>query len=287
MNISTSKPINALTVDVEDYFHAEAFARIVDRHQWPDMEPRVEHNTHRLLDLFDRADVKATFFVLGWVAERYPKLVRRIHEAGHEIASHGFAHRMITGSEHDTFREDVRRAKSVIEDITGSVVIGYRAPTFSVVSETMWALDILADEGYLYDSSIFPIHHDRYGIPDAERFPHTLRTESGLSITEFPLSTARLFGQNMPIAGGGYLRLFPLALVLYGIRQINRTGHPAIVYLHPWEIDAQQPRLGLKGVSKFRHYVNLGRMADKLSRLINTFPFGPVRVVLGIDAADT
>ncbi len=271
---------NALTVDVEDYFHAEAFAHLVRRDQWPEFETRIEAGMMRVLAMLEQTAVQATCFVLGWVADRHPDLVRRISDSGHEIACHGYGHKMIGAIEREAFRQDIHRAKAVLEDISGASVTGYRAPTFSVMSDTLWAIDVLAEEGFLYDSSIFPIRHDRYGIPHAYRFPHRIETDAGHSLAEFPLSTVRILGQNLPVAGGGYLRLLPAGIISRAIASINRHGHPAIVYFHPWELDPDQPRLGLKGISKFRHYVNTKNMQAKLERLLRAHRFAPARDVL-------
>ena len=271
---------NALTVDVEDYFHAEAFAHLVTRDRWPELETRVEADMMKVLDMLEQNAVRATCFLLGWVADRYPDLVRRICDGGHELACHGYGHQMIGMIEPEAFREDVHRAKAALEDLSGASVTGYRAPTFSVTTDTLWAIDVLAEEGFLYDSSVFPIRHDRYGIPHACRFPHRIETDAGHSLVEFPLSTVRILGQNLPVAGGGYLRLLPAGIVSRAIASINRDGHPAIVYFHPWELDSGQPRLGLKGISKFRHYVNIEKMQAKLQRLLATHRFAPARDVL-------
>jgi len=272
--------INALTVDVEDYFQAEAFAHLVSRDRWPEFESRVEASTIRVLEMLEKVGTRATFFVLAWVADRHRDLVRRICDARHEIACHGYGHQMIGGIEREAFRADIRRAKAVLEDISGTAVTGYRAPTFSVTTDTLWAIDIMVEEGFLYDSSIFPIRHDRYGIPHAYRFPHRIQTDTGHSLVEFPLSTVRIMGQNLPVAGGGYLRLLPARIVSRAIASVNRHGHPAIVYFHPWELDPDQPRLGLMGLSKFRHYVNVGTMHAKLQRLLGIHRFASAREVL-------
>ncbi len=266
--------INAMTIDVEDYFQVSAFDRVVTRAEWGSLESRVERNTDRLLGIFDEAGVSATFFVLGWVADRVPGLVGRIAAAGHEVASHGYGHRLIYEQTPGEFREDVRRAKGVLEDACGREVRGYRAPSFSIVESTRWALDVLADEGYRYDASIFPIHHDRYGIADAPRHPHHV---AGGRIVEVPASTFRVSGVNLPVAGGGYFRLLPYAWTAWGIRQLNtEEERPAVFYLHPWEIDPDQPRLPVGGLSRIRHYTNLGRTEARLRRLLRDFSFGPL-----------
>jgi polysaccharide deacetylase family protein (PEP-CTERM system associated) len=267
---------NALTIDVEDYFMVSAFADVIKFEDWHTHESRIERNTHRLLDLLHEYGVKATFFVLGWIAEHYPKLVKEIYASGHEIACHGYNHRLIYDLTPEQFREDVRIAKGLLEDIAGVRVIGYRAASYSIIKETLWALDILIEEGFRYDSSIFPIYHDRYGLPEADRFPHTIKRENG-EIIEFPPSTYPLFNQNIPVAGGGYLRLFPLRITKTAIRRINeKENNIAILYIHPWEIDAQQPRLNGKWQSKMRHYINLGSTMPKLKAFLDEFRFKPL-----------
>jgi polysaccharide deacetylase family protein (PEP-CTERM system associated) len=272
---------NALTFDVEEYFHAEAFARVLRPEEWPTLESRVTRATERLLDILDRDRVRATFFVLGWVAERHPSLVREIASLGHEIACHGYGHRMIQHLTRQEFELDVTRAKRALEDATGRAVLGYRAPTFSIMRETLWSLDVLAEAGFRYDSSIFPVVHDRYGISDAPRFPHRLRAPNGCEITEFPMSTVEILGRRLPVAGGGYFRLFPYELTRRAITRINaRDGRPAMVYLHPWEIDPDQPRLPVGPLTRFRHLVNVGRTEARLTRLLSDFSFAPAAEVL-------
>jgi polysaccharide deacetylase family protein (PEP-CTERM system associated) len=272
--------VNALTFDVEEYFHAEAFAGVIRREEWPSLESRVARATERLLEVLSDAKRSATFFVLGWVAERHPGLIRAIRAQGHEVACHGYGHQMITRLSRPQFAEDIRRAKGTIEDAAGAEVIGYRAPTFSVVRETLWSLESLAEAGFRYDSSIFPIVHDRYGIPDAMRFPHLLAAGSGRVIAEFPLSTVGWGGWRFPVAGGGYLRLLPYAVTRWAVNRLNREGQAAIVYLHPWEIDPGQPRLPVGPVTRFRHSVNTHTTEGKLCRLLRDFHFAPVRDVL-------
>ena len=268
--------INAMTIDVEDYFHVSVFDGLVPREKWDQMESRVSANTDRLLQTFDESGVKATFFVLGWVAERFGDLVRRISSAGHEIASHGYAHRLIYDQTATAFREDVRRAKSILEQATGLQVKGFRAPSYSVTPRTLWAIDILIEEGYAYDSSVFPIHHDRYGIPLSPRHPYMLSSHSG-SLLEAPASTVRFGRFNFPVGGGGYFRLLPYAWTRLGISRINVTERrPAIFYLHPWEVDPGQPRLQAGLVSRFRHYRNLAETEGRLRALLRDFRFGPL-----------
>ncbi len=273
--------LNAFSVDVEDFFQVAAFERVIDRSAWDSFERRVETNTRKLLGLLERSGVKATMFVLGWVAEKSPELVREIQRGGHELAIHGYDHRPVTALTRDQFREDVRATKGLVEEITGVEVEGYRAPTYSIVRETLWATDVLLEEGFRYDSSIFPIHHDRYGIPDAPRFPWVVASNGGSSLVEFPISTVRLFGLNLPFVGGGYLRLLPPGLVRWGMRRLNRReGRPAIVYIHPWEIDPGQPRQPVGWLTRVRHYRNLDRTEERLADLFKRFRFGTVRQVL-------
>lgn len=272
---------NALTFDVEEYFHAEAFARVLRPEEWPTLESRVAATTERLLDILDRERIRATFFVLGWVAERHPSLVREIASLGHEIGCHGYGHQMISRLTREEFERDVTRAKAALEDATGRLVIGYRAPTFSVMRDTLWSLDVLCEAGFRYDSSIFPILHDRYGIPDAPRFPHRMKAPNGCELTEFPLSTVLVLGRRVPVAGGGYFRLFPYALTRRAIARINaHEAQPAMIYLHPWEIDPDQPRLPVGPLTRFRHLVNVGKTEARLGRLLADFTWAPAAEVL-------
>lgn len=330
--------INALSVDLEDYFMVSAFENVVKRENWERYESRIERNTYRLLEILDTVQApcrnknplsfnyepgihhspKATFFCLGWVAERFPHLIKTIHSQGHEIASHGYNHRMITFLSPEEFREDIRRTKAILEDLTGERILGYRAPSYSITLRTLWALEILAEEGYLYDSSIFPIHHDRYGIPDAPRYPFCIEFDAGKIpsqlkkpkylheigiskiigkrdsiytntnptsrtlgpnihdfIVEFPISTLKIFGYNLPIGGGGYFRLFPIQFTLWALRQIQQEdGVPFVFYIHPWEIDPIQPTVyGVSRISRFRHYVNLKKTKSRLEKLLQIMPF--------------
>ena len=271
--------VNAMTVDVEDYFHASAFDRIVSRSSWPERESRVVGNTHRLLECFARHQIRATFFVLGWVAERFPSLVREIASSGHELASHGYHHQLIYLLTRDQFREDVRRAKAVIEDQAGVAVDGYRAPSFSIVESSLWAFDVLIEEGYTYDASVFPIHHDRYGIPGAPRHAHVIERAAG-TIVEVPSSTVRIGRMNMPIAGGGYFRLLPYAVTKRGIARLNSEGAPAVFFIHPWEVDADQPRLPVSRLTSLRHYGNVGATMSRLDRLIDDFAFDTIAAAI-------
>lgn len=272
---------NALTIDVEDYFQVTAFEPVVQYADWEGCESRVERNTHALLEGLEAHETQATFFILGWVAERYPQLVRAIEAAGHEVAAHGYAHQRIYTQTPARFREETQRVKACLEDIIGRPILGYRAASYSITTASLWALDILQETGFVYDSSIFPVRHDFYGIPDHPRFCHVLNGEGHAGLVEFPMSTVRLGNFNLPIAGGGYFRLYPYALSRWGIRHLNRAEQqPAVVYLHPWEVDPQQPRLPARGLSKFRHYVNLDKTLPRLQRLLRDFDFAPMATVL-------
>ena len=269
---------NAMTVDVEDYFHVASLAPNVHRDSWTSRESRVVDNTHKLLAIFEQFDVRGTFFVLGWVAERYPQLVKDIAARGHEIACHGFSHRLVYEQSPEEFREEALRSKSLLEDITGSAVLGYRAASYSIVRKSLWALDILVELGFVYDSSIFPVHHDRYGIPNSERIPYRVSTPNGNAIVEWPLATAEFLGCRLPVAGGGYFRLFPYWFSRWGLASINRRDlRPFVFYLHPWEIDPSQPRVAASWLSQFRHYTNLEKCEERLRRLLVDFQFGTVR----------
>ncbi len=273
--------LNALTIDVEDYYQVSAFESVVPLADWERYESRVEKNTHRILDLLDAHTTTATFFVLGWVAERHPGLIRTLVARGHEVASHGYAHRRVYTQTPAQFRTETRRSKCLLEDTLGHPIRGYRAASYSITMHSLWALEVLREEGFVYDSSIFPIRHDLYGIPSHPRFCHMIPGQSDSPLVEFPLSTLRLGGTNFPIAGGGYLRLFPYAYTRWGIRYLNRReGQPAIVYLHPWELDPEQPRLPAGKLSRFRHYTNLHRMEERFVRLLQDFSFGTVSEVL-------
>jgi polysaccharide deacetylase family protein (PEP-CTERM system associated) len=271
---------NALTIDVEDYFQVAALAEAVRREDWHSMEYRVEANTQRILSLLDRHKAKATFFTLGWVAEKSPELVRAIQKEGHEIASHGYSHQLVYNQTPEVFREETRRSKAILEDITGQPITGYRAASYSITNESRWALDILAEEGFTWDSSIFPVHHDRYGMPGTPRWPHKLTTDEGHTLAEFPLSTLKLPGYTLPIAGGGYFRLFPYWFSRWGLGSINRQGQPFVFYLHPWEVDPGQPRLNVKWFSRFRHYNNLDVCEARLDKLLGHFKFTTMSNVL-------
>ena len=260
--------VNAMTIDVEDYFHVSAFDGTLPRHRWLTLESRVVRNTERLLALFDEAGITATFFVLGCVGERFPALVARIAAAGHEVASHGYAHRLVYDQTPAAFRDDVRRAKDVLERAAGAAVVGYRAPSYSVTPRSLWALDVLIEEGYRYDSSIFPVHHGRYGIPLSPRHPFIVRRAAG-ALIEVPGATVRCAGMNLPIGGGGYFRILPYPWTRWGLARVNRVERKsAVFYLHPWEIDPDQPRLPAGPWSRFRHYRNLHLTETRLRRLL-------------------
>ena len=278
--------VNAMSVDVEDYFQVSAFANHVRRDDWSNLPSRVERNTEKVMALFADANVKATFFTLGWVAERHKPLIRRIVGEGHELASHGFAHFRANDQTRDEFRADVRRTKAILEDIGGVAVRGYRAASFSIGAANLWALEVLAEEGYGYSSSIYPVRHDHYGMPDAPRFKHRPVGEAG--VIEIPISTLRLAGRNLPVGGGGYFRLAPYPAFRWALARLNREDRqPAIFYFHPWEVDPEQPRPdGLPAKTRFRHYVNLGRMEGRLAAMLNDFAWDRVdRVFLAGDSA--
>lgn len=303
--------LNALTIDVEDYFHVTAFEDCISPEQWDNSQLRVVDNTLHLLDLLDEKDVKATFFVLGWVAERRPGLVREIGKRGHEIACHGYGHRRVYLLSRQAFREDIRRSKDLLENITGKVVIGYRAPSYSISRDCFWAFDELFEAGFLYDSSVFPIKHDLYGIPDWPCYPfilskkrddewRPLETPSDASFNDFckfnefcfgdqklleiPITTLSIVGKNIPIAGGGYFRFFPYGFTKWGLRRINDIDkHPFLFYIHPWEFDPAQPRIYGAGIkSNFRHYINLHKTDDRFQNLLRDFSFATIFKAYGI-----
>jgi polysaccharide deacetylase family protein (PEP-CTERM system associated) len=268
-------------VDLEEYFQVSNLAGVVDRADWDGMASRVSDSTRRLLDLFDRTSSRATFFVLGWVAERNAKLVREIADRGHEVACHGYAHDLVYDLGPKRFREDLRRARAAVEDATGIVMHGYRAPSYSITRASLWALRILVEEGFRFDSSIFPIRHPRYGIPDFVRHPVRLDLGGGAQITEFPLTTLRIGPMNFPLAGGAYLRFLPASLFRLGFDRIVRAGEPTVLYLHPWEIDPDQPRQRVSLKVRVNHYFNLHRVEGRLQRLLERHRFAPLGDVLG------
>jgi polysaccharide deacetylase family protein (PEP-CTERM system associated) len=282
----TALPVNAFSVDVEDWYQVADFDAVVRRDAWGDYESRIARNTDKMLQLCADAGVKGTFFILAWNVERHPEVVRRIAEAGHEVASHGYGHHLIYTQTPEQFREDIRRAKALIEDASGTPVLGYRAPSLSITTESLWALDELLDAGYRYDSSVFPVRDSLYGLPDAPRFPYVIRERDGRELMEFPITTTQAFGRNLPLGGGGYLRVFPYRYMWWGMRRVNRTERqPSVVYVHPWEIDPEQPRLKTAGRRGFStHYVGLGGTERKLRRMLGDFRFAPLRDVLGLAA---
>jgi len=264
--------INAFTIDVEDYFQVEAFKQTISRESWDSMPARVDRNTGLLVDMLADAGVHATFFILGWVAERFPHVVRRIHHAGHEVASHGYSHELAHVQSQDAFRADIRQAKHLLEDISGARVKGYRAPTFSIRRDNWWAYDALAEEGYAYSSSLYPVSHDLYGMPDAPTGPFR---PGDSPLLEIPLSTMKVGSRNIPCSGGGYFRLLP-----YGVsrlcfdRALRQRSSALVFYCHPWEFDPGQPRISASARSRFRHYTNIGRMQSRVAQLLGEFRWG-------------
>ena len=265
---------NYLTIDVEDYFQVSAFEDIIDPKDWDAMEQRVVRNTEKVLDLLAQHNTKATFFIVGWIADRFPQLVQTIHSQGHPIGCHSYWHRKVYDLTPEEFRADTAKVKSILENIVGEPVLGYRAPSYSITTKSLWAIDILKELGFTYDSSIFPIHHDTYGIPDAPRFAY--RHANGLC--EYPISTALMLGRKIPVSGGGYFRLFPYWFTRHALRTINsKEGKPFIFYLHPWELDPDQPRMHKARVlSRFRHYNQLRQTAGRFARLLQDFRFKPL-----------
>lgn len=282
---ANGRTVNAMSVDVEDYFQVSAFERATHGQDWDQYPRRVERNVDVILDLFAERDVKATFFTLGWIAERHPKMIDRIVAAGHELASHGYRHVRVTEQSPDDFRADVRRTKALLEDLSGQAVRGYRAASFSIDTRTPWAFEILAEEGHVYSSSVYPIRHDLYGMPDAPRFAY--RPHDAKTLLEVPGTTVQVFGQNIPCGGGGYFRILPYSLFTWAMRRVNeQDGQACIFYFHPWEVDPGQPRVeGLPLKSRLRHYTNLSRMEGRLRRVLREFEWDRMdRVFLG-DAA--
>lgn len=272
---------NALTIDVEDYFQVAALAPWAPYENWDSFPLRVENNTQKILDTLSEKNIRATFFVLGWVAERCPTIVNQIVERGHELGCHGYSHQLIYKQTPAVFREETLKSKQLLEDIGGVEVKGYRAASYSVTNESLWALDIIAEAGFKYDSSIFPVKHDRYGIPDAEELPHRLATPAGHEIVEFPITALRLGNYKLPIAGGGYFRLFPYWFSKWGLSRVNRRQQQAFIfYLHPWELDPEQPALPATGLSKFRHYNNLDVCEKRFRQLLDDFDLCAVEDIL-------
>lgn len=280
------QPVNAMSVDVEDYFQVSAFEPHIPRSRWSEWPCRVERNMERILEMFDAANVHATFFTLGWIAERYPELIRRMVDGGHEIASHGMAHVRVTGQDPGQFRADVSDAKALLEDVSGTPVNGYRAASYSIGRDNLWALDVLAECGYRYSSSIYPIRHDLYGMPEAPRFAFRFKADG---ILELPVTTCVLGGRTFPCGGGGFFRLYPYAVSRWAIRRVNRVdAQPAIFYFHPWEIDPEQPRISGVGVkTRVRHYLNLSRMEHRIARLLADFRWGRMDAVFPFTQAAT
>lgn len=273
--VTTDKPVNAMSVDVEEHFQVSAFEKQIKLSQWDDIPSRIVRNMDRILQKFDDHNTKATFFTLGWVAERAPKLIKTIVAEGHEIASHGYNHSRVWTQTPDEFREDVTRTKKILEDVACEAVIGYRAPSFSISQRTEWAHEILHESGYQYSSSIYPIKHDHYGLPSAPRFPFRIANRG---ILEIPLTTSSIAGLNLPGAGGGYFRLLPLAYSRWILRRVNTNENmPGVFYFHPWEIDPDQPRIdGISLATRFRHYVNLGRFEGRLEKLLREFSWARI-----------
>lgn len=277
--------VNALSIDVEDYYQVENFKHLIPEHDWVNCESRVEANTSTILQILDTFQVRATFFVLGWLAERHGGLVQLIHKQGHEVASHGYGHNLIYNSKPEHFRDDVSKSKKILEDLTGDCVLGYRAPSYSITRRSLWAIDILIEAGFKYDSSIFPIIHDRYGIPSAQRFPHKLRGCDGQCLEEFPPTTFKLFGITVPVSGGGYFRFFPYSLTKWAFKWINhREQKPFIFYLHPWEFDPGQPRIKTDMLRHIRHYCNIEKTEVRFKKLLSDFKFDTVKRILQLES---
>jgi polysaccharide deacetylase family protein (PEP-CTERM system associated) len=277
--------LNAFSVDLEEYFQVANFDHVIDRRRWPELPSRAVAQTHRILDLCDQTGTRATFFALGWVAERQPDLLREIAARGHEIACHGYGHELLYQIGPERFREDVKRARGIIERVIGARVEGYRAPSFSITQRSLWALEILAEEGFRFDSSIFPVRHHRYGIPDFPREPVRLELPSGQRIVEFPLTTLAWGPLRLPLAGGGYLRLLPFALLRWGIGRLVASERPTVLYVHNWEIDPDQPRQDVSALVRFNHYHNLERVEGRLRQLLVRTRYAPLRdVIASLDA---
>ncbi|MBN2299202.1 MAG: DUF3473 domain-containing protein [Deltaproteobacteria bacterium] len=269
---------HALSIDLEEFFQIHALSDVISEDSWKKYPSSVESNTGKILELLESRNITATFFCLGWIAENHPDLIKRIHCLGHEIACHGYSHQVIYNQDRNTFYQDVSKAKKILEDITGSPVIGYRAPTYSITKKTIWAIDILEDLGFRYDSSIFPIYHDNYGIPDAPRLPHIIK---GTALVEFPISTLTVGGYNIPISGGGYFRLFPYLITKNALRVIEKRNEPFVFYIHPWELNPQTPRIeGMSLISRFRTYIGITRAFARFSTLIDDFSFTTLSQVL-------
>ena len=271
---------NILSVDIEEWFHPEAVQYQFPTEIWSEQTGRVDENVEKLLNLFDEKNAKATFFTLGWVAKEYPGIIKKIVDSGHEIATHGLMHRMVTKLTPEEFEKDLGESIKILEDTSGQKILGFRAPTFSIVEETFWAWEIMLKLGLIYDSSVYPIWHDRYGVPDAPRSVYTAFEQNGNSLTEFPMSTMRLFGKNIPFGGGGYLRIFPNWFTRMGIKSVNKEGLPAIMYMHPWEFDPEQPKLNLGKLQSLRHYYNIDKNLSKLGQLLDEFKWTSFKNVI-------
>jgi polysaccharide deacetylase family protein (PEP-CTERM system associated) len=270
-------PTNALSIDVEDYFQVSAFEKTIDRNSWDALEHRVEKNLNQTLAIFSDQKVKATFFTLGWVAERYPNLIKSIVEEGHELASHGYGHQRVTDLTPDQFREDVTKAMNILQDISGLKICGYRAPSYSIGKDNLWALEVLAETGHQYSSSIYPIQHDHYGFPEAPRF--CFRDEK-TGLIEIPISTVKVMNKLRPAGGGGFFRFYPYAVTRWAINRVNNEGESTVFYLHPWELDPDQPRQqGISAKTRFRHYLNLDKTESRLNRLLTDFNWGTMNDV--------
>lgn len=275
--------INALSIDVEDWYQVSDFESAVQFSEWDRYESRIARNTRKILDLLGRYGIRGTFFILTWNAERLPQLVKEIDAAGHEVATHGYAHRLVYTQTPTEFHEDLRRSLDILQNLTGKQVVGYRAPSFSITKESIWALDVLLELGFHYDSSIFPLRDKLYGIADSHRFPYIVRQKNERTLVEFPMSTVRVRRTNLPLAGGAYFRLLPYAFFRWGMKKLNREGRPAVLYLHPWEIDPEQPRIAARGKRGYSsHYWNLHATEKKLTRLLQDFSFAPMREVLAL-----
>lgn len=273
--------LNAFTVDVEDYFQVEALSKVIKPDEWNKFNCRVEKNTNIILELLEKNGQKGTFFILGWIAKRYPGLIQQISSQGHEIASHGMSHQLIYNQSKKVFRQETIDSKALLEDIVQKPVLGYRAATYSITNNSLWALDILVEAGFKYDSSIFPMRHDNYGIPDINPLPHNLTTPKGKNLVEFPISVLKSSFLTLPIAGGGYFRLFPYFFTRWALKSLNKKQQPFVFYIHPWEVDPEQPVIkGISRFSKFRHYNNLSKTENRLSKLITDFQFTTMLDVL-------
>jgi polysaccharide deacetylase family protein (PEP-CTERM system associated) len=269
--------LNAMTVDVEEYFQVTAFDNVVDRQDWSFLPSRIERNVGSLLDLFDEFGVRATFFVLGWIAERHPAVVKRIADRGHEIGCHGYDHKLLYGQNREVLRRETALARTLLQDLTGQSVLGYRAASFSIGRGNFWALDVLVEAGFAYDSSLFPVVHDRYGVPGAPRHVHRVETPGGSSLLEVPPSTVVLGGLTLPFGGGGYLRILPLSVTRWALTRLNvRDRLPAVLYVHPWELDPEQPRVRAGFTTRMRHYTGIKSVKPKLSSLMREYRFGPI-----------